>query len=119
MVVAAAALAGTPEEVLHRSPSAPVRHPGWLLQDVLRLMGVPICDAAARMGVARGSLYRVFEGKAPVTAELALRFTRLTGGTPQFYLDIQNDFDLWQARSRLKGELVNIHPLRHSHYPKR
>ena len=83
------------------------------------MMGVPICDAATRMGVARGSLYRVFEGKAPVTAELALRFTRLTGGTPQFYLEMQNDFDLWQARSQLKDELANIHLLRHSRYPKR
>ncbi len=87
-------------------------HPGRLLQDVLESFGLPITEAAARMGIARASLYRVFEGRAPVSAELALRFTRLTGGTPDYYLQMQCTFDLWQAQSRLKGELANIEPLR-------
>jgi antitoxin HigA-1 len=64
------------------------------------------------MGIARANLYRVFDGKAPVTAELALRFTRLTGGIPEFYLEMQNNFDLWRAESHLKDELAKIHPLR-------
>jgi antitoxin HigA-1 len=86
-------------------------HPGRLLQDVLKSFGLPITEAAARMGIARGSLYRVFEGKASVSAELALRFTRLTGGTPDFYLQMQDNFDLRQAQSRLKDELAKIQPL--------
>lgn len=86
-------------------------HPGRLLQDVLKSFGLPITEAAARMGVGRASLYRVFGGKGHISAELACRFTRLTGGSPNFYLHMQDDFDLWQAQSRLKGELAKIQPL--------
>lgn len=118
-MVVAEALTEAPERVSRPSSLSPVRHPGWLIQDALRLMDVSVSEAAARMGIPRASLYRVFAGQAPVTAELALRFTRLTGGTPQFYLEMQNDFDIWRTRSLLKDELANIHPLRYSGHSKR
>lgn len=63
------------------------------------------------MGVARASLYRVFDGKAPISAELALRFTRLTGGSPDLYLEMQNNFDLQWAQTQLTDELARIQPL--------
>lgn len=67
-----------------------------------------ISEATRRMKLPRASLYRVFEGKTSVSAELALKFVQLTGGTPEFYLRMQNDFDLWQARSRLSHEVTKL-----------
>jgi addiction module HigA family antidote len=47
-----------------------------------------IAKAARRMKVPRPALYAVLNGTAAVTAELALRFARLTDGTPKLYLNV-------------------------------
>jgi addiction module HigA family antidote len=89
---------------------APV-HPGELMREILEdHVKVPIAEAARRMGVSRPALYAVFTGSAAVTAEMALRFGRLTGGAPELYLNMQTRHDLEAAAQRLKDELANIEP---------
>lgn len=78
------------------------------MRDTLAQFDMTISEATRRMKLPRASLYRVFEGKTSVSAELALKFVQLTGGTPEFYLRMQNDFDLWQARSRLSHEVTKL-----------
>jgi addiction module HigA family antidote len=67
-----------------------------------------IAEAARRMKVSRPALYSVLNGTAAVTAEMALRFARVTGGTPELYLNMQAGHDLEVARQRLKDELADI-----------
>ena len=67
-----------------------------------------IAEAARRMKVSRPALYSVLNGTAAVTAEMALRFARLTDGTPELYLNMQAGHDLEVARQRLKDELADI-----------
>jgi len=43
-----------------------------------------------------------------VTAEMALRFARLTGGAPELYLNMQTGHDLDEAGQRLKNELAGL-----------
>ena len=72
-----------------------------ILEDHAKLT---IAEAARRMGVSRPALYAVLNGTASVTAEMALRFARLTGGTPELYLNMQTGHDLDEARQRLTDE---------------
>jgi addiction module HigA family antidote len=67
-------------------------------------------EAARRMGVSRQALHAALNGTATVTAEMALRFARLTGGAPELYLDMQTGHDLETARERLKNALDGIEP---------
>jgi len=92
-------------------PQKPPMHPGQFMRDVLSQFPVPVSEAARRMEFSRASLYRVFQGKAAISAELALRFAQLTGGSPTFYLRMQSEFDLWQTRSLLSDEVNKIQPL--------
>jgi hypothetical protein len=62
------------------------------------------------MKVSRQALYSVLNGTAAVTAEMALRFARLTGGVPELYLNMQTGHDLEAAQQRLQDELDDIEP---------
>ena len=92
-------------------PQQPPMHPGRLMRDVLSQFSVPVSEAARRMEFSRASFYRVIQGNAPISAELALKFAQLTGGSPNFYLRMQSEFDIWQTRSLLKDEVNKIQTL--------
>ena len=69
---------------------------------------IPIAEAARRMKVSRPALYAVLNGTAAMTAEMAVRFARLTGVAPELYLNMQTGHDLEVAQQRLQGELADI-----------
>jgi addiction module HigA family antidote len=86
-------------------------HPGELMREILDdHVKLPIAEAARRMKVSRPSLYAVLNGRSTVTAEMALRFSRLTGGPADLYLQMQTQRDLWLAEQRLHETLVEIEP---------
>ena len=86
-------------------------HPGELMREILdEHVPMPIAEAARRMGVSRQTLYQVLQGKNALTAEMALRFSRLVGGTPDIYLQMQVAYDLFEARKRIKDKLEEIVP---------
>jgi antitoxin HigA-1 len=89
---------------------APV-HPGALMREILEEhTKMTIAETARRMKVSRPALYAVLNGTAAVTAEMALRFARLTGGAPELYLNMQTGHDLEAAQQRLQNELGDIEP---------
>ena len=86
-------------------------HPGVLMREVLEEhVRLPIAEAARRMKISRPSLYAVLNSDGAVTADMALRFGRLTGGTAELYIQMQAQLDLWMARERLKETLAAIEP---------
>jgi addiction module HigA family antidote len=92
-----------PEYPVRRPLTRPAVHPGALMREILEdHLKLTIAEAARRMGVSRPALYAVLNGTAAVTAEMALRFARLTGGAPELYLNMQTRYELEAARERLK-----------------
>jgi antitoxin HigA-1 len=98
-----------PEFPVRRPLKRPPIHPGALMREILEdHIKLTIAEAARRMKVSRPALYAVLNGSAAVTADMALRFARLTGGAPELYLNMQIGHDLEAARERLKDELASI-----------
>ena len=86
-------------------PAAPP-HPGWILRDrVLPGLGPSVSQAARELRIARQTLHRVLAGKAAVSPETATRLARLSGTTPQFWLERQQQYNLWHAEQALTGVL--------------
>ena len=86
-------------------------HPGELMREIIDdHVGLPVAEVAKRMKVSRPALDAVLDGAQPVTADMARRFGRLTGGAPELYVQMQAQFDLWTARQRLKDTLTQIEP---------
>ena len=105
MPAATQPVAKRPEYPVRRPLKRPAVHPGALMREILEdHRKLTIAEAARRMGVSRPALYAVLNGTAAVTAEMALRFARLTGGAPELYLNMQTGYDLEAARQRLKTE---------------
>ena len=81
-------------------------HPGETLrEDVLPAMGLTITEAAKVIGVSRVALSRVLNGRAAISAEMALRLEAWlgveNGGSADAFLSQQVAYDLWQARQKV------------------
>jgi antitoxin HigA-1 len=73
-------------------------HPGTILrEDVLPELGISVTEAARQLGVSRVQFSRFINGRAGVSAELAIRLALWLGGNAQSWLLMQADYDLWQV----------------------
>ncbi len=79
-------------------------HPGGILKDALPEISISVTDAAKQIGVDRGTLSRVINGHAAISAEMALKLEDwygtmgYKGGRARHWLSMQMKYDLWQAR---------------------
>ena len=71
-------------------------HPGEVLRDYLG--GMSVAEAATRLGVTRAHLSRVLNGRAGISAAMSLRLSAALGTSPEFWLKMQMQYDLWQAQ---------------------
>ncbi|MBM3609944.1 MAG: HigA family addiction module antidote protein [Alphaproteobacteria bacterium] len=95
----------TVKEPLIRPPT----HPGAiLLEDVLPALKLSVKEAAAHLRISRQTLHKIMAEKASVTPEMALKLARFCGGTPSFWLRMQQNFDLWHAEKKIAPELKLI-----------
>ncbi len=74
-------------------------HPGRTIRyDCIEALGLTVADAAEHLQIEESALAAVCACKAPVTADLAIRFEQAFGSTADFWLRLQNAYDLAQAR---------------------
>jgi addiction module HigA family antidote len=75
-------------------------HPGRIIRTALEELGLSVAEAAAGIGVSRQQLYRVIRGENAISPEMALRLEKAIGSTADFWLRLQMNYDLAQARMR-------------------
>jgi addiction module HigA family antidote len=78
-------------------------HPGEILREYLGTVQVGI--AAKRLRVARSTLSRLLNGRTSFTAAMALRLADAFGTEPGMWLDLQQQYDLWQAAQRKRPKV--------------
>ena len=84
-------------------------HPGEiLLEEFLIPMAISQNRLARTMGISPRRINEIIHGKRAVTADTALRLARALGTTEQFWMGLQADFDLEEARKAVRGELNKI-----------
>ncbi len=87
-------------------------HPGELLREVtFPAMVVSKTEIARRLGISRQTLYDILSEKQPVTPAMALRLGKFFGNSPEFWLNLQRDYDLRTLEPRMKDELAAIEPV--------
>ena len=79
-------------------------HPGAVvLHECIQPMGLTITDAAKALGVTRNTLSELVNGKRGISPEMAVRLSKVFGGTEQGWLVQQAQCDLAHVeRGRLK-----------------
>lgn len=81
-------------------------HPGEVLREYID--GFSVTEVAQRLGVSRVALSRVLNRKSAISPEMALRLGQLLNNTPEFWLTMQANYDLWQIQQQAH---FNIKPL--------
>ena len=76
-------------------------HPGVVLKDELVEFGVTPAVFARQIDVPPNRISQIIAGKRSVTGDTALRFGHWFGVAPQFWLNLQTQFDLASADRRV------------------
>ena len=77
-------------------------HPGEFIREVyLEPFQVSARQVAEKLRVAPSTFNRLLNGESGVTPEMALRLSKTLGRSPESWLAMQYNHDLWQARQRV------------------
>ena len=91
----------------HRRPT----HPGeMLLEEFLRPMGITQRELADAVRVPYQRINEIINGRRGITPSTALRLAKFFGMSPDFWMNLQLRWDLYQAQQAERDELKSIRP---------
>ena len=83
-------------------------HPGEILdEDYIKPLNLNLQKLADRLGISRNTLFNIRAGKASVTPAIAISLAEAFDTTPQLWLNLQQNYDLWVESS----EHVKVDPI--------
>jgi addiction module HigA family antidote len=83
-------------------------HPGVILdEDYIKPLQLNLQKLADRLGIARNTLFKIRAGEASVTPSIALSLAQAFDTTPQLWLNLQINYDLWVE----EHEHVDVQPI--------
>ena len=84
-------------------------HPGEILKETyLPDFKLSVTAFALKLGVSRTTASELVNCKNGISAEMALKLSKAFKTSPQFWLNMQQQYDLWQARQRVNLDNVQI-----------
>ncbi|MDS3861252.1 HigA family addiction module antitoxin [Thermosynechococcaceae cyanobacterium BACA0444] len=82
-------------------------HPGEFIRDVyLEPFNISGRKLSEKLGVSPSTLNRILSGKSGISSEMALRLSIALGRSPESWLSMQDNYDLWQARQSVNLDAV-------------
>ncbi|MCK8604385.1 HigA family addiction module antitoxin [Desulfoferrobacter suflitae] len=86
-------------------------HPGEIIRDqCLEPLGLTLTAAAKGLGVTRKALSELVNGYSGVSPEMVIRLSKAFGGSPETWLRLQMQYDLWQVERRADSIKVTRFP---------
>ncbi len=74
-------------------------HPGEILrEDYLKPLSLTITELAKILRVSRKTLSKIINEKGSITPEMALKLSKAFNTTPELWLNLQRNYNLWEAR---------------------
>lgn len=83
-------------------------HPGEILADELREIGISAAELARSLDVPANRISQIIAGKRAISADTALRLARYFRTTPDLWMNLQKIYDLDLARQQLGKALSHI-----------
>ncbi len=83
-------------------------HPGEVLKDELAELNLSQTDLAKHIGVLPKTVNEICRGKRGISASMAMKLSRAIGASPQFWLNLQNNWELSQID---ESDYQNIKPV--------
>ncbi len=77
-------------------------HPGEIIKEFcVEPLGLTVTRAAESLGVTRKTFSMLLNGKSGISPEMALRLSKVFGRTPEGWLRLQLQYDLWKAKQNI------------------
>ena len=84
-------------------------HPGEILkEEFLDPFGISAYKLSKEIKIPQTRISQIIKGKRRITADTALRLSEFFGNSPQFWMGIQDDYDLEEERIKIKEDLKQI-----------
>ena len=91
-------------------------HPGEILKEEFLLpLNITAYRLSKETGIPQTAISEIVKEKRRITAPVALKFSKFFGTTPQFWLGLQDDYDLEEEENHIKKDLDNIHSMKELH----
>ncbi len=91
-------------------------HPGEILKEEFLLpLNITAYRLSKETGIPQTAISEIVKEKRRITAPVALKLSKFFGTTPQFWLGLQDDYDLEEEEIHIKKELDNIHSVKDLH----
>jgi len=84
----------------------PIAHPGRLLRREIAARAMSANRLALALGVPSGRITDILNGRRAITADTAVRLGRYFGNRPQFWLDLQSQYDIAVVERERGGEIT-------------
>jgi len=100
----------TKETVGRRLPeNRPPTHPGEMLfEEFIKPLGLTQAELSRRLDVSYSRLNEIIKARRSVTTDTALRLSRVVGMSADFWLGLQQDWDLWHAMHGPEAKRINL-----------
>ena len=78
-------------------------HPGEVLKEMyLSPLGLTVTQTAKALGVTRKAFSELVNCKSNISISMALKLSRAFNTTPELWLNMQQNFDLWNAKKKIR-----------------
>jgi antitoxin HigA-1 len=84
-------------------------HPGEILKELyMEPLHLTVTETALGIGVSRKSLSELINGKYGVSPEMAIRLAKAFSTTPESWLNLQQQYDIWIAQKKCDARKIKI-----------
>ena len=84
-------------------------HPGEiLLEEFLKPMKISAYKLSQEIFIPQGRISEIIHNKRRITADTSLRLSKFFGTTAQFWMSLQDDYDLEEEKIKIENELNSI-----------
>lgn len=84
----------------------PLVHPGRLLKREMTARGLSASRLSLDIGVPSGRVTDILNGRRGISADTAVRLGRYFGNSPQFWLDLQGQYDIGVVEREKGAEIA-------------
>jgi addiction module HigA family antidote len=90
--------------MMHNPP-----HPGEILkEDYLEPLGLSVTDTCKGLGISRKGLSEILNGHTGISPKMAIRHAKAFDTTPELWLNLQTQYELWNAREEVSLEKIAV-----------
>lgn len=84
-------------------------HPGEFIKEIyIKPLNISLRKAAIELDVAPSTFSRLIKGESDLSPEMALKLSKAFGRTPESWMQIQTNYELWHAKQTVNLDRVHI-----------